>query len=95
MNQDNMNPNTLLRLWESWGGLPVGPQDRVTDYRESHILEVAGGSGCWPQTIYRAQYLGYLRRVRRAHFRPTKKMLTEVRYAQQHVAPRMRLRSVS
>lgn len=68
--QSRMNPYTLLKLWE--------PFAESNGNHPMHILEVAGESGCWPGTIYKARSLGYLKFTRRAYFKPTAKMKKEI-----------------
>ena len=63
-----MNPATVERLARAWEGDWGSPR---------HILAVAGTTGCWPATVYRAVALGYLRRTEVAHYVPTADMARE------------------
>lgn len=68
-----MNPSTIERLALAWDGPWVREVGRTR-----HILRICGESGCWPQTVYTAAALGYLRRTDRAHFAPTQSFVAEI-----------------
>lgn len=72
--RQNMNPATLLRLWSAFDSIGIG--------RPLHILQICGESGCWPQTVYQASFMGYLEKHSKAHFQATSALLEEVRKAE-------------
>ena len=80
--QSQMNPSTLLRMWSAWG-YDLTIMTSLKDVDELHILKISGDSGCWPTTVYKAMQLGYLYRPHKAHFRPTDRLINEIRKAQE------------
>lgn len=66
-----MNPATLLRMKRAF---PAGRRSRPV-----HILRIGAEAGTWPQTVYRAEQMGYLHKTAPGTFKPTDLFWEEVR----------------